>query len=120
MATTLMRIGYCEDGAVHLETRHHDGSFPEIYTLDGDFLEDYVLADTFRPTGGPVVVAIEQPRGIVRKADWKAAAQALLDSIDEDDDDDEEGASCSACHARTQEPGSTYCGPCAADRNLSP
>lgn len=89
MATTLMRIGHCKNGAIYLETRHHDGRFPEIYTLDGNFLDDYVLADTFRPAGGPLVVALrdEQPEGMISDSDWKAAAQALLASIDENDDD---------------------------------
>jgi hypothetical protein len=83
MMTTLMRIGYCKNGTVYLETRFHDGSFPEVYTLGGDALEDYELADTFQPTGGPIVV--ERQEEIGHNPSWDAAVQALLASIDEEE-----------------------------------
>lgn len=84
-ATVLMKIGYCRDGAAHLETRHPDGSFPKIYTLAGDSVDDPELADTFQPAGGPVEVSLDGREGFVLRPDWNAAAQKLLESIDVDE-----------------------------------
>jgi hypothetical protein len=86
---TLMRIGYCGNGAAYLETRFPDGSFPEVYTLDGDCLDDLELADTFRPVGKPVELCLpERIDCTSRDPHWEAASLSLLESLD---DESEEG-----------------------------
>jgi hypothetical protein len=58
---TLMRIGHCSDGHLYLETRFVDGSFPEVYDLDCEYLHDPMLADTFAPLPIPPVIVEPLP-----------------------------------------------------------
>jgi hypothetical protein len=104
-----MRIGQCRDGNTYVESRFDDGSFPEVYDVEGEYVHDLELADTFHPVGEPIEILDILPIGHDRNPNFFVALASLRERLplrhttDADCtlDDDDQCIRCGVSHTCT-------------------